>query len=398
MHGSIKGATVLVIMAGLLTACGSRPASTGSSASTSGSSASTSGSAVKIFVTAPLSDPSFAVPEVLSGGQAAAAAINASGGINGHPIQILSCNDQSNPNEATKCADQAASDHVSAVTGFFLFGSNTYAPLAAAKIPVLDIYPVSPQSGTEPDAFPIDAGSFSGWHGIATQLVKTGSKNVALIQCATAACAYSGDIVAAGVKGVGGTITSTVNAPIGAPDFSSYVQKALSSGSPQALVFVGISTDTAKLLLAVQQANFSGPVGTSSNAVTPSLLKSPGTGHLLIVSDVAIVDPETKQFEADMKQYEPSALLDSYSEQTWQAVQGVANALKGKTGTDAAALTAALSASTGLQVEAGVPPINMTHPGPIPGFPRMFNPDVIFYKVQNSQYVATTGYVNPYAN
>jgi branched-chain amino acid transport system substrate-binding protein len=395
MRCSIKGAAILVVMGGLITACGSsgsNPASPGSSAPT----ASTSGAPVKIFVTGPLSDPIYAIPELLSGAQASAAAINAAGGINGHPIQILSCNDQVNPNEATKCADQAVSDAVTAVTGFFVFGTNTYAPLTAAKIPVLDISPTSSQSGTESNAFPINGGSITSYYGVASQLVKTGNKNVAVLQCATAACGYSGSIATAGAKGAGGSVTSATSYPIGAPDFSSYVHKALSSGNPQAIEFVGTATDLPKLLLAIQQANFTGPVGVVVNSMPPSLDDLSDLDHLVVGSNASITGSDNKVFEANMKQYEPSAAVDAISSQSWQAIQGIAYALKGKSGTDAAALTAALSASSGLQIGLGTPPINMTQPGSVPSYPRIFNPDVIFYKVQNSQYVATTSYVNPY--
>jgi ABC-type branched-subunit amino acid transport system substrate-binding protein len=388
MHASLKrvlmgSVMILVVMGSLIGVSGS-------------GGAATSGVPVKVFLTAPLSDPSFAIPELLSGAQASAAAINAKGGINGHPVQIVSCNDQANPNQATTCADQAVSDHVTAVTGFFLFGTSTYSPLVAAKIPVIDTNPVAPTSGTEPDAFPINAGTISGWYGLGSELAETGHKRVALIECSTAACTGNGPLVVSGVTAGGGAITSTVLAPIGSPDFSSYVQKALSSGNPQAIVFIGIPSDTPKLLLAVQQANFTGPLGTSSNSLAPSLLTSPEAAHLVLVSDALLSGSPLTTFDANMKKYEPSAMADVYSEQAWQAIQGIAYALKGKSGTSAAALTAALDKSTALQVGAGSPPINMTRPGPIPGLPRMFNPDVILYKVKNGKYVAMTGFVNPY--
>ena len=37
-------------------------------------------------------------------------AINASGGINGHPLKIVDCDDQGNSNQATQCAQQATSN------------------------------------------------------------------------------------------------------------------------------------------------------------------------------------------------------------------------------------------------------------------------------------------------
>ena len=45
-------------------------------------------------------------------------AINASGGINGHPLKIVDCDDQGNSNQATQCAQQATSNpHVLGIVG-----------------------------------------------------------------------------------------------------------------------------------------------------------------------------------------------------------------------------------------------------------------------------------------
>ena len=120
----------------------------------------TSGGSVKVFVTGPFSDPTFAVPEALSGAQAAAAAINKAGGINGHSIQIVSCNDQLSPNSATTCADQAVRDHVTAGQR----ASLSSGPMMTGRwiLPAShgsSCVPVTPQGGTSTNLNHLSAGN-----------------------------------------------------------------------------------------------------------------------------------------------------------------------------------------------------------------------------------------------
>ena len=49
--------------------------------------------------------------------RAAARAINAAGGVNGHPLVVDSCNDQGDPNLSATCARKMVSDHVVATFG-----------------------------------------------------------------------------------------------------------------------------------------------------------------------------------------------------------------------------------------------------------------------------------------
>jgi ABC-type branched-subunit amino acid transport system substrate-binding protein len=245
LTAAIAAASVLV------TACASGSASTGGGATAPRGS-------IKILLTAPLSSSTFSIPETLSGAQAAVASINAAGGVDGKNLDLISCNDQSDPNQSQLCAQEAVSDHVTAVTGFFLFGPQVFDATQAAGIPVIDTQPVVPQSGTSANSFPIDAGGFSEFYGIGKALVGRGDKNVAIIQINLTASQFNAGIAAAGVKAAGGTVIRTVTAQGGAPDYAPYVQQALRGGNVQAIIFAGGTEDSAKVVLAAEQAGFKG--------------------------------------------------------------------------------------------------------------------------------------------
>jgi ABC-type branched-subunit amino acid transport system substrate-binding protein len=359
----------------------------------------TSGSPVKIFVTGPFSDPVFAVPEALSGAQAAAAGINKAGGINGHPIQIVSCNDQLSPNLATSCADKAVSDHVTAATGFILFGANTYGALQTAGIPVVEPAPVSAQGGTSANSFPLSAGTISDFYAVGSKLVKEGFKNIGLLVENQPTATVNAGFVTTGIKAAGGTVTVNTTGVAGSPDFSPYVNNALAGGKSQAIIWVGDPTDVANIELAIKQAGFTGPLGVPTGTIPPATIKGLGSNgnNLVSTSNFYVSGSPTRAFAAGMAKYEPSGIVDTISEGSWGSIYAIADALKGKKSTTAATLTKALSTAKALTDGGITPPINMTKVGQIPGYPRMVNPEVIIYKVHNGKYVAAGPFYNPYA-
>jgi hypothetical protein len=73
-----------------------------SGAGSSVGSPATSNSPVTIMVAGQLQAASFQFPDMAVGAEAAAAKINASGGIDGHQIRIIQCNDGGDTAKATQ--------------------------------------------------------------------------------------------------------------------------------------------------------------------------------------------------------------------------------------------------------------------------------------------------------
>ncbi|WP_329410456.1 ABC transporter substrate-binding protein [Nocardia vinacea] len=364
-----------------------------------GSGSATSGNTVKILVTAPLSSPAFSIPQVLSGAKAAAASINASGGVEGKQIEIVSCNDQSNPNQASQCAQTAVAEQVSAVTGYFLFGPQIFDATKAAGIPVLDSRPVSPTAGTSPNSFPMNAGNFSIYPGIARRLVEKGNKNIVVVPVNNAAGNFNGKLAAQGVEAAGGTVVRTVNTPVGAPDYSPYVHQALEEGNTEAIIYVGTPEDFPKFVLAAKQAGFSGHIGATIGHVPPEIAKAIADSGITIFASSAYYLPPAPQaglFASDMAKYEPASSVDVFSAGTWAAVNAVANALKGKPATDSKSLMAALSSSSALDVGAIMPKVDFTKAGPVADYPRLTNADIVVVQVVNGSYETADAFFDPF--
>jgi hypothetical protein len=55
--------------------------------------------------------------------------INDKGGINGHPLQVITCDDKGDPNEAGNCARKAVDQKVVAIVGSFVFDASRIIPV-----------------------------------------------------------------------------------------------------------------------------------------------------------------------------------------------------------------------------------------------------------------------------
>jgi ABC-type branched-subunit amino acid transport system substrate-binding protein len=148
------GITAVAVAA--LAACSS------SGGSGTGSGASKSGDTIKLMAIGELSSPFLNFPELVTGAQAGINEVNAAGGVNGHKIQLLSCNSQADPNVAASCARKAVSEKVSAVVGMWSLEGDAIMPiLAAAKIPAIASLALSPADLTSPVSFPVGTGPVS---------------------------------------------------------------------------------------------------------------------------------------------------------------------------------------------------------------------------------------------
>ena len=145
------------------TACSSSSSSTGSTAGSNSSAASTgsapSGSAINIGVIEPTNTSIYNAGDEVAAVRAAAAGINAQGGINGHKVVVDYCNSQDDPNATAACVRQMISDKVvELAAGIDILGPSMVQSLSAAGIPVVDEDALSLGEMTATTAFPLTGG------------------------------------------------------------------------------------------------------------------------------------------------------------------------------------------------------------------------------------------------
>jgi len=142
----------------LITAC----SGTGRADGAGDDAADFTGSPIKLVVVTSLTGPITVRPEVAAGAQAAAAAINAGGGVRdpaggpAHPVEIIVCDDRNDPNTAMDCAHEAVRVGAVAAVGSFSFTNGAYMPvLSKAGIPSVANYPLSAIENADPLSFPM---------------------------------------------------------------------------------------------------------------------------------------------------------------------------------------------------------------------------------------------------
>jgi ABC-type branched-subunit amino acid transport system substrate-binding protein len=139
-----------------LAACSSNDSGNSAAA---GGGAGKNGSTIKLMVIGDLSGPILSLPQLVTGAQAGVNEVNAAGGVNGHKIELLSCNSQVDPNVGASCARKAVSQKVSAVVGMLSLQSDPIeSVLSAAKIPAISNRSLGPLDETVPTSFPVVSG------------------------------------------------------------------------------------------------------------------------------------------------------------------------------------------------------------------------------------------------
>ena len=230
-----RGAAVVVVVA-VLAGCGS---SSSSSSSASGSQAAASSSAKGSPITfgsiAAINTPTGNYPGIFAALKAGAAEVNQTGGINGHPVKIWTCNTQGTAAGEIDCARSAASSGVLAViSDLNAFSSFKEYGQILSSAGVLDIENTGPYpNGFEgPTAFPLtlSLGTLVGC--LSSPLAKAaGGNKVALITQAIPPTETLDAIDANIAKAQGTKIVKTILVPQTAPDLASTVAEAQGSGA-----------------------------------------------------------------------------------------------------------------------------------------------------------------------
>ena len=144
-------------------------------------------------------------------------AINADGGINGHPIELIECDSNLDPNQEKACIDQAIAEQVSAIVSSSIF----FTPLTSleeAGIPFIGAQGITPDQLSNPISYPFSGvqGWFQGQVAIAIA-VAAGAESVTIVTGDTASSQYSESIAAAAAQAAGLTLNQSVVTTMGRP-------------------------------------------------------------------------------------------------------------------------------------------------------------------------------------
>jgi ABC-type branched-subunit amino acid transport system substrate-binding protein len=377
----------------LLTACGGSSNNSGGSGSSSGSSGAAAGAPIKLLVISQLQASSFAFPEIADGAKAAADAINAAGGVNGHPIKIDTCNDQGDPNVAATCGRTAVQGGYAAVLNPTTLYAASFMPLLeAGNVAATGSAPLTQPDFTNPVSFPISGGNPLDYGGVGYIAAKNGCKTAGIIRDTAAAVDETTKGIQKGfVNGGGSPITTVIKQAGTSADFSAPVSQITSSGV-QCLLLAEQPAAVAKIVGAVRQSSKpTMTIGTIAVAFPAALVKALGKAADGVVINGSFAIPNqtvTPTFWADMTKYAPSADKSGQALLAWDGVQVVKQVAAQAKAYDHKSLLAALNKATNVTAEGLAQPLNFSQPNSNPNYARIF-------ATSNFAYVVKQGAYNP---
>jgi len=331
-------------------------------------------------------------PEMRAALQAVADEVNATGGIDGHPVEIEVCETHLDANRTTQCARDAAADPevVAAVGNFTNFGDGANAVFTEAGIPVIGPIPIGLADYSCEVCFPSTGGSIAGLIGQATLVedVLQGD-TVNLVITDVPAAAQLPALLEAVLGGRKANVTLDRVTPIahGTADLSAPIGTAL--GNRPSGVMLALAHDAG--LNFVRGARAQDP---SVPIVVPGItfgqedfeLLGEASEGLYVASLFGLTGPAIAEFEAQMDAADPDAPKNDLAKLEWVAARLFVDVARDLPEVTRESLLDALNGLSGY--ETGLtPPLDFTSPfeGLGGAVPRLFNTTVTYAQVRDSQ-------------
>src|SRR4051794_955734 len=188
---------------------------------------------------------------VLDIAQGAVVQINNAGGIGGHELKLITCNDSADPNKAADCARQAVDQGVAAMVGGFTANGDAIMPiLEEAGIPWFAPPGISSAELSSKDSYPITSGVL-GLAGLGQMAAEDGCDKVASVNYDLPSAGAISQLVDLGLGSQGHEPSALIKVPPTTTDFSTIAQEtsdydcAVVGTPPQP--FLGIAASGAQL-------------------------------------------------------------------------------------------------------------------------------------------------------
>lgn len=256
-----------------------------------------------------------------------AAYTNAHGGLNGHPVKIISEDDQGDPSVAESEAEQLIQqDHVLALIGNFLPLSfdtvNNYA--ASQHVPLVGGDSLSPGWFSSADAFPIDSPLPDAFDTALGNLVQQGDSRIGIGYCVEVAdlCGYLNNALKSGPLGKYIVVDQSIS--LTQVSYTSFCVN-LQNAKVQTVAFLADGASAERFISDCDQQGYKPKVVLLSLDATPSFVSSPvavaDSANIMIPSGVfpvaATGTPALTAFHQAYSKYDPSLPLDAFTAMAW---------------------------------------------------------------------------------
>ncbi|WP_369260249.1 ABC transporter substrate-binding protein [Streptomyces sp. R35] len=406
VKATLLSAGALVACASIAVGCGVIPGATGGSGD----------DPVTVMTWAPEKTAATNMPGMPAMAMAYARWINAQGGINGHQLKVITCNDHNDFVDAAKCAQRAVDEKVVAVVGSYSqHGRSFLTPLESAGIPYIGGYGVTNDEFTSPLSYPVNGGEPALLAGLGEQLGKDCGP-VALARPDTAAGDQLPVLLNSGLKSEGHASASDQRAAEDATEYTRQTRQVLQRATSDPLKrgcvvpALGDRTDTFMDSFRRDRENYPAVrMGTVLGSIDQSQIdatggkSSPYEGSYVTSWYPNASDPRWDTMRKVIKDHafgdnriDPA---DAGVQTTWIAYTVLKAAIESLDSGEVSARTIQRALDDGLKVTTGglTPTLSWRFEDLIAAvdFPRLINADVTFQVVRQGQLVtARRGFVN----
>ncbi|MFI6285954.1 ABC transporter substrate-binding protein [Streptomyces sp. NPDC051018] len=183
---------------------------------------------IKVMTFAPEGTQATNMPGMPAMATAYARWVNSRGGIDGHELEVITCNEENTPTGARACARRAVDENADAVVGSYSqHGSSFMAPLQAAGIPFIGGYGISREEFTSYRSYPVNGGQGALIAGHGLQLADV-CRRVALVRPDSLAGDEMPLLLNAGLSKGGHSSSTDILAPEDATEYTSHASRARS--------------------------------------------------------------------------------------------------------------------------------------------------------------------------
>ena len=391
---AIAAASAVALLLGLA-ACGGgdddkKDGDSSSGRPTQDPSVEFTGDPITVMTMSTYDTDTFNAKAVLDIAQGAVVQINNDGGIGGHELKLITCNDNADPNAAAECARQAVDEGVSAMVGGFTANGDAVMPiLEAAGIPWFAPPGISAAELSSPDSYPITSGVL-GLAGLGQMAAADGCDKVASVNYDLPSAGQIAQLVDLALQNAGHDKSTLIKVPPTTTDFSTIAQEtsdydcAVVGTPPQA--FLGVAAAGAQLGSTTKYYVVPG-------GLTDSVAKNGGEaveGTKTLSNFPGADDPiwdEGKKYVGDLADEENGGWSALYFQNTWVAFRTFLSLVKNNEDFSAAGVKASLDATTAVDTDGFTPPFSFAEDFPAPGLNRVFNHQALTIRVEDGKLV-----------
>jgi ABC-type branched-subunit amino acid transport system substrate-binding protein len=327
---------------------------------------------------------------VLDIAQGAVVQINNAGGLGGHELKLITCNDSADPNKAADCARQAVDEGVAALVGGFTPNGDAVMPtLEQAGIPWFGPPGISAAELSSEDSYPITSGVL-GLAGLGQMAAEDGCQKVASINYDLPSAGQISQLVDLALTNAGADKSTLIKVPPTTTDFSTIAQEAsdydcaVVGTPPQA--FLGVAASAAQLGSTTRY--YVVPGGLTDTVAEQGGDAVEGTKTLSNFPDSD--DPmwdEAKKYVGDLADEENGGWSGLYFQNTWVAYRTFLSLIKNNSDFSAAGIKATLDATTQVDTDGFAPPFSFAEDFPAPGLNRVFNYSELTFEIKDGKLV-----------